>query len=65
MIPVKVIRRGIVMALRVLEAHVFQYLESMISNSIQIEMIRQITTKASKGKDVFIFNASITIPIQI
>jgi hypothetical protein len=57
------------MAFRVLEAHVFQYLESMIINSIKIEIISKITKKASKlaskGKDVFIFDASITILIQI
>jgi len=58
-----------VIASRVLEAHLFQYLESKINNVIKTETIREITASASiltsKGKDVFIFETAITIPIFI
>jgi len=64
-----VISIGIEIALRVLEAHLFEYLESKINNVIKTETIREITARASKlafkGKDVCIFDTAITIPICI
>jgi hypothetical protein len=58
-----------VIASRVLEAHLFQYLESIINNAIKTETIREITASASiltsKGKDVCIFETAITIPIYM
>ncbi|KAB2946258.1 MAG: hypothetical protein MPEBLZ_00115 [Candidatus Methanoperedens nitroreducens] len=69
MIPAKVISIGIEIASRVLETHLFKYLESKTNNVIKTETIREITARASKlafkGKDVCIFDTAIIIPIYI
>ncbi len=69
MIPAKVISIGIEIASRVLEVHLFQYLESKTNNVIKTETTREITARASKltfkGKDVCIFDTAIIIPIYI
>lgn len=71
MIAAKVIRSGLEQVSSVLEAHLFQYLESEVNKMIERETTREMIAKIppcevnSKEEEVCVFDTTATIPISI